>query len=162
MSTDWSSIQHEYIHSEHTTLKALAQKYALNYNLLKKHSAQNGWYAQKKAAAAKAPQCQPSSADTANRLAQSEKINAIATRLLDHIEQSADVADKPVGIYNLTSALKNLTAILRDVNDIPNIKDERSYVLAKTKLEMEVKKLSADAPTQHTGVIVLPEVKEDG
>ena len=164
MSTDWEKIKEAYIASQSTTLKQLAQRHDLPFGEVAKRSAQEGWYREKKrknelTAALKAQAQSTLAQHERHALVQSDKINRIAGKLLDNIDLSSEYADKPTGIYNLSSALKNLTAVLRDVNDIPNVKDERTYELTKRKLELAAQK---EAPEQaEGGVVLLPEVQRE-
>ena len=66
------------------------------------------------------------------------------------------MTDKPTSIYNLTSALKNLTAIIRDVNEMPNWKDRQSVELSLLKLDAARQKQGAE---EEGGVVILPDVK---
>ena len=88
-------------------------------------------------------------------MAQQQKINDIADKLLENIRESCEVTDKPTSIYNLTSALKNLTAIIRDVNEMPNWKDRQSLELSRLKLDAAKQKTGAE---EAGGVVILPAV----
>ena len=112
------------------TLKAVATQFGLDFAQVRKQSAREGWYRQK---CQRAQEVSPASAPQSCALQNSEKINEIAQNLLENIRLSSEDTDKPTGIYNLTSALKNITSILRDVNDLPSLKDRQNYELAKCK-----------------------------
>ncbi|MBQ6381088.1 MAG: hypothetical protein IJJ41_05790 [Clostridia bacterium] len=183
MSTDWKSLKTEYIHAPQLTLKQLAKQCGVPYSALAAQSAKEGWFREKQrcrqqaadaakqavsAAVASAPKpaqtpepirTQPPAPPRTPAFAQQRKINEIANKLLENIALSSEYTEKPTSIYNLTTALKNVTAVLRDVNDLPNIKEERSYELTKRKLELAQSKLERrEGAAQSGGVVVLPEV----
>ena len=149
----WEEAKHDYFRDKALTLKKLADKYHLNISEVQKRSAAEGWHRRKMECEASVPDEQAYPA-----LSQSAKINEIAEKLLENIRLSSEVTDKPTSIYNLTSALKNLTVILRDVNDLPSLKDRQSYELAKVKLELAKTKSEDANEEQAGGVVMLPEV----
>ena len=162
MQTDFEKLKSEYLSSENVTLRALSEKYGVSYQGLKKQSARNGWAKEKRELASPSA---PESESEANRereevkLSQTDKINRIAEKLLENIEQGTELSEKPTHIATLIGALKDVTAILRDVNEIPNIKDRQKYELSKRKLDIESEKQSKSQEDDESGVVVLPEVK---
>ena len=157
MPIGYESLKQAYMESKQTTLKQLAADNEIPYADLKKYACENGWYAQKRRALKKAREKTKPFENT--KLSQAEKINEIAEKLLENIRLSSDVTDKPTSIYNLTSALKNVTAVLRDVNELPNWKDRQSAEMAQLKLELAKNKTETGEPEQSGGVVMLPEVK---
>jgi len=170
---DWEEMKAAYLNAPAVSLKQFAKENGIAYQTLKAHSAKGGWYREKqrrRQPAQAAEQAVTRQAQTAevmppdepppeSAFAQRCKINDIADRLLENIRLSSEETDKPTGIYNLTTALKNLTAVLRDVNNIPTMKDERNYELTKRKLELAARKLPAPPEkAQAGGVVLLPEV----
>ena len=152
MQADWEEMKREYFSAPHITLKMLAEKYEIAFASLKRRAVEQGWYREKTARLKRAqPEANPV-------LAQQQKINDIADKLLENIRESCEVTDKPTSIYNLTSALKNLTAIIRDVNEMPNWKDRQSLELSRLKLDAAKQKQTVD---EEGGVILLPALKDD-
>ncbi|MBR0413445.1 MAG: hypothetical protein IJI67_00045 [Clostridia bacterium] len=176
MRVNWEEMKAAYLSAPAISLKQFASEKGIAYQTLKAHSAKGGWYREKQrrkqqaAEQVSARQVQPEEAvhseerlpaDLApeSAFAQRCKINDIADILLENIRQSSEYVDKPTGIYNLTTALKNVTAVLRDVNNIPTMKDERNYELTKRKLELAARKLpQPPEKAQAGGVVLLPEV----
>lgn len=156
MPIGYESLKQAYMESKQTTLKQLAEDNEIPFAQLKNYACKNGWYAQKRHALKCARENPHSLQDT--KLSQTDKINEIADKLLENIRLSSDVTDKPTSIYNLTSALKNVTAVLRDVNELPNWKDRQSAEMAQLKLELAKNKTEAGESEQSGGVVVLPEV----
>ena len=162
---EWEQLKCEYWQNDSLTLHSLAQKYGLNENALKKRSAKEGWAKEKKrrrsalkqALAEQGEQLAQTAQDTS--LLQKEKINRIAQNLLSSIEQGTQLFEKPAHIATLTGALKELTAILRDVNEMPNQVQRTKYELAKKKLEIEQNKTQKNSRKgEEGGVVMLPEV----
>ena len=156
MPMGFESLKQAYMRSKQTTLKQLAAENEIPYAQLKKHACENGWYAQKQQALKQVRETQKPPQNT--KLSQADKINEIADKLLENICLSSEVTDKPTSIYNLTSALKNVTAVLRDVNEMPNWKDRQSAEMAQLKLELAKSKSEA-GEAEAGGVVILPEVK---
>ena len=159
----WEAIKEEYFADDSVTLLSLAQKHGISYQALKKQSAANGWAKQKKALRkAQALEAQLSAKQTAQEpprtLAQMDKINRIAEKLLANIEEGTALFEKPTHIATLTGALKEVTAILRDVNEIPNQKQRFDFEMSRRKLELEQSKRTADEGQKENGVVILPEV----
>ena len=152
MQPDWEEMKTEYYSASHITLKMLAEKYDITFAALKRRAIEQGWYREKKEHLKKTHTAQSENPV----LAQKQKINDIADKLLENIRESSEVTDKPTSIYNLTSALKNLTAIIRDVNEMPNWKDRQSVELSLLKLDAARQKQGAE---EEGGVVILPEVR---
>ena len=156
MNPDWESIKQAYIGTSESTLKCIAKEFGIPYARVAKRSAQEGWAIQKKK---QAPgQSAATAIPTSKALPQADKINEIAAKLLDNIRTGSEYSEAPSGIYNLSAALKTLTAVLRDVNDIPSLKEQRNYELAKEKLEQQRKKTEQVSEAAESGVVMLPEV----
>lgn len=155
MQFDWDEIKSEYFSASHITLAALAEKYDITFAALKRRAVEQRWYDEKREHL-KQGQRQMEQ-EQSPVLSQKSKINDIAEKLLENIRQSCEVTDKPTSIYNLTSALKNLTAILRDVNEMPNWKDRESLELSRLKLDAAKQKPGTEE--EGGGVVVLPDVR---
>ena len=153
MGDTWQQAKKMYCRDKTMTLKKVAEKYRLSVGEVRKRSAKEGWYRLRREGEKTAPE-----PPLPEMLSQSRKINEIAEKLLENIRLSCEQTDKPTSIYNLTSALKSLTAILRDVNDLPSLKDRQSYELSKVKLELAKIKSEQTDETEAGGVVVLPEV----
>lgn len=167
MATDWETLKEEYIHTEGVTLRALAEKHGVSYQSLKKQSARNAWAKQKNRRQQQALRQNIRESTQACRelprtLAQTEKINRIAEKLLTNIEEGTQLFEKPTHIATLTGALKEVTAILRDVNEIPNQKQRHDYELSLKKLELDSNKHKSDEGVSQGGVVMLPEVSGGG
>ena len=161
MQTDFEKLKSEYLSGKDVTLRSLSEKYGVSYPELKKKSAECGWAKQKRNNASGSRQKKSDSIQEQPRqtLSQTEKINRIADKLLSNIEQGTELSEKPTHIATLIGALKDVTAILRDINEIPNIKDRQKYELSKRKLDIESEKQSNSREDSESGVVVLPEVK---
>ena len=159
MQTDFEKLKKEYLSGENVTLRSLSEKYGVAYSNLAKQSAQCGWAKQKKQNALNRASKSESTEEKTVTLSQTDKINRIAEKLLINIEQGTEISEKPTHIATLIGALKDVTAILRDVNEIPNIKDRQNYELSKRKLDIESEKHSKSQSETESGVVVLPEVK---
>ena len=169
MKHDWEQLKKEYLNTENLSLSALAKKHGISYQSVKKESAKEGWFRQKKKMFP-LPSTEHENTHITNssvqscdkaicQLSQTEKINRIAEQLLNNIEQGTEMLEKPTHIATLTGALKELTAILRDVNELPTQKQRWDYELSKQKLELENKKLTkAEASEAEGGILLLPEV----
>ena len=159
MQTDFEKLKKEYLSGENVTLRSLSEKYGISYGSLAKQSAQCGWAKQKKQNALNRASKSESTEEKIVTLSQTDKINRIAEKLLINIEQGTELSEKPTHIATLIGALKDVTAILRDVNEIPNIKDRQNYELSKRKLDIESEKQTKSHAASENGVVVLPEVK---
>lgn len=166
---NWDEIQKIYVTSEKYTLSELAKEYGVSVTSIKRHSAEGKWAKKRRA---HIERIKKEIAKEQEHLAQQkkvndftyrEKVNLIADKLLLRIEECAIIVNKPSGIQSLTTALKDLVNIYRDVNEEPTIAEQRQFEIAKERLDIERKKskIGSNVEENTGGVVILPEVKAD-
>lgn len=166
--TNWEEIKGLYVASDRYTLAELAKKFQVSLASIKRHSSQGKWGKERQANIQKASaqiekvQAEITKTELIEEFTYREKINEIANRLLNNISAATDMYGKPANIAALTIALKDLVAILRDVNAQPNLTMQRNYELAQRKIDIDEKRANRGLDdTDESGVVMLPEVQRE-
>ncbi len=64
-------------------------------------------------------------------------------------------------IRDLTSSMKDLTAVIRNIYDIPTMAEKTAMDIAVERLKLEQAKSGDDGDDEETGIVLLPEVTPD-
>ena len=164
--TNWNEIKTLYVSSDRYTLGELAEKFGVSLASIKRHSSKEKWGKERQRNIQQATeriekvQAELVRTEQIEDFTYREKVNEIARKLLNNIANTVDMYGKPANILALTTALKDLVAVMRDVNGEPNLVAQRTYELAKQKLALdEMRANRGISETGESGVVMLPEVK---
>ncbi len=176
--TDWARIRTEYI-TGRESLKALGEKHGIGYSAISKRSSQEQW-AQERKKYAKTVQKKAlarAGAHNARQLADLKNAGTKMCRELQKLMANAEeelythVGTESDGKYsvmvakrlpavddrkllNLTKAMREMTAVMRDLYDIQTASEREEMAMAREKLAMEREKMSR-AEKQDTQVEIV-------
>lgn len=187
---DWPVLKAEYA-AGRLSVREIAEKYSIPFSTVQ-HQAKNGRWGQARkeyrqklveatlkkdrsrraSACVKQLQAMGRAAEMATQAI--ERICSDAEQFHRHLIQVRD-ADGSQGaqervyakgdtraLRELAAAMKDLVAVIRDVNGIPTLQDQATMELAREKMELDRQKaaLSADIDDDETGVVILPPVQD--
>lgn len=163
---DWGEIKNAYITGKES-LNKLAEKYGIPLRTIKDRSSKERWVEERKKFRTDVAQkaSQKTAKKEANRLV---KLRDVAEDVADLIGQDVErlkrlrersktvTAEDVKMIKDLTVALKNIADVMRDVYDIPNIREK----LMKAKYDDYKRMLAEMEKGQEESLIVLAETLE--
>lgn len=163
---DWGEIKNAYITGKES-LKELAEKYGIPLRTIKDRSSKERWVEERKKF--RTDVAQQASQKTAKKEAKRlVKLRDVAEDVADLIGQDVErlkrlrersktvTAEDVKMIKDLTVALKNIADVMRDVYDIPNIREK----LMKAKYDDYKRMLAEMEKGQEDSLIVLAETLE--
>lgn len=179
---DWDSIKAQYITGT-MGYRKLATDWGVSNRTLGDRGKREEWprlrqeYRDKKVAETVRKVEARSSAKTADHLLNlresAEKMSEVIVRIFDDAEQFyrhivAEGHDSTFGseeklfrkadtkaIKDLTGAMKDLAAVIRNVNDLPTVQEAQAMKLAADKFGLEKKKIEADEEFRNKGLTVV-------
>ena len=165
---DWGEIKNAYITGKES-LNKLAERYGIPLRTIKDRSSKERWVEERKKFRTDVAQkaSQKTAKKEANRLV---KLRDVAEDVADLIGQDVErlkrlrersktvTAEDVKMIKDLTVALKNIADVMRDVYDIPNIREK----LMKAKYDDYKRMLAEMEKGQEESLIVLAETLERG
>lgn len=187
-STDWESIKTEYISDPRTSYRSLAQKHGIGYVTIGKRAGKEGWVQQRKNYTNKVvtKALEKTAREKVNRLSRmqrsADKMSGVIERIFDDADQFyRHIVTEGIGIgesktecrvmekvdsraiKDLTSAMKDLTLVLRNLYDIPTVQEKSAMDIAAERLHLDQQKASAQIPDDEneSGVILIAEVEDD-
>lgn len=127
--------------------KALARKLEISYYTLRTHAEKGHWYTkrQEHQRDVMADACRKARTDSADKLANmlraSDGLSEIIARTVDKLEAlDRQTAEHPIDIKmirDLTMATKELTAVIRDLYNLPSDGEELARRIAMERLSLE-------------------------
>lgn len=143
-NVDWNAIKTEYITTD-TSYRRLGKKYGIDYKMIGRHASRDGWVKAKEEWCAQTLNKVLNKAgdDEADRLS---SVRRAAVRMAGILEKATE--DKSCFFNNegklssramqqAVSALKDLTAILRGLYDLPTGAEKQAQQLARERMELE-------------------------
>ena len=185
---DWKSIKTEYITDTTTSYRKLAEKHGVAYMTIVKKAGAEGWVQLRKEHANNvvAKALDKNARENARRLARMQRSADKMSGVIEHIFDDTDqfyrhIVTEGTGfgesktecrvmqkvdtrsIKDLTSAMKDLTLVLRNLYDIPTVQEKSAMDIAAERLHLDQQKASAQIPDDddESGVILIAEVDGD-
>lgn len=185
---NWQAIQHEYVTATDVSVsyRALAQKYNIPLPTFNRIAIREEWnkkrqkYKRDVVNKAVSQACKREAGKLAKVMSSADKLSATIDQVFEDVDQfhryivnepgedggtvATEKTYKKVdtrAIRDITASLKDLTAVIRNVYDIPTLQEEQARLIAIERLEMERNKAVLSEPDDgETGVIVLAEVNQ--
>lgn len=176
---DWDALRAEYVAGD-MSLEQLAKAHGLSRQGVQQHSSAEGWTKaradyRKKAAAKGIKRAQEKDARSLSRLlisvdrltAQIERALGDGQQMHRHVLRDEDGAEHEEvlaradwqAVRLASSALKDLTAVARDLLGVRSVAEEDAARLAWARYELDkIKAGTDDTADEGTGVVLLPEV----
>lgn len=185
MALDWEAIKTEYITTD-TSQSKLAAKYGCKRQQIGKKCRDEGWVAQRRQYVADvlAKTLEHEAGRQSARLiklmdATGRAIDVALGALMDDEQFKRYVVTEEMGnvvrekqfdkidtkaLKDVVGALKELTTLVRDFENIPTPAQRESQRIAAARLELERQKAAQgfDDDNDETGVVMIPEVRGDG
>lgn len=185
MALDWEAIKTEYITTE-VSLSKLAEKNGCSKAQIGKVCAKEGWVESRKQFVADvlSKTMEHEATKQSARLiklmdATGRAIDVALGALMDDEQFKRYVVTEEMGnvvrekqfekidtkaLKDVVGALKELTAMVRDFEDIPTPAQRESQRIAAARLELDRQKAAQgfDDDNDETGVVMIPEVRGDG
>ncbi len=146
---NWSKMRTEYVTTS-LSQRALAEKYKVSFSQLAKICSKEGWVEKRKkhrsktAARAEQKQAERQAEQMADQLEDIRKAGDNLAALIADVsgkaketKRSKDKVDSK-SIKNLTSALKDVLDVLRDVYELPNLRDQAKMDRGEGAKEVKV------------------------
>ena len=135
MAVDWAALEIEYITNTETSYRKLADKYGMNHTVIARKASEDGWVEKRKQFVS------DTQAKTLEKISQQEasraaKIHSVADKLLNKIEAMAD-SGRPMNSRDIRA----LTAAIRDLKEIQNVRSE----MDKKEQQARIDRLRKDA-----------------
>lgn len=182
---DWATIKSEYI-TTNTSYRKLAAKYGISYKHISVQGRKDGWFqARKKYQSDVADKIvsivanERAQRDASKLLILQKSADNMAEAILkvfddseqfhrfvvpDNFSVTEKVFEKfdTKSMREITASIKDLAVVMRNIYNIPTEQEERTYQLAKERLEIEKERVSnTDDNDAETGVIVIPATTEE-
>lgn len=135
---DWNIIKAEYI-AGGTSYRKLAKKYNVSLTTLQRISAKENWIGLRQQAEIKT-ETKIVEKVSSTKAKTDIKINEVADKLLDKIAEIIECVDTPVGIKDISTAIKNI----KDIKGCKSDADIREQEARIKKLEKEAEKEEKD------------------
>ncbi|MBQ9531139.1 MAG: hypothetical protein IJR70_03595 [Eubacterium sp.] len=153
MAFDSNAAMNEYISDNSMTYKKLAEKYGVKYSVIAKQAKENEWVKKRK----QRTECEECKANKLSILqkAADKSIQSLYAKLY---EEELSIND----IKNISTILKTLTAVQRDLYGLPTFKEENSVRLSNERLKLVKAKItSSEDDDKETGVVLIPFLDEE-
>ena len=152
MEFDSNAAMKEYIENKNMSYKKLAEKYGVSYSAVSKAAKEGEWVKKRRAF----------SETEGNKLSLLQKSSDKSIEALYSMVKDYDVLSIN-DLKNISSILKALTAIQRDLYDLPTLKDENSIRLSNERLKLVRAKITSgeDENCDETGVVLIPFLDEE-
>lgn len=135
---DWNIIKAEYI-AGGTSYRKLAKKYNVSLTTLQRISAKENWIGLRQQAEIKT-ETKIVEKVSSTKAKTDIKINEVADKLLDKIAEIIECVDTPVGIKDISTAIKNI----KDIKGCKSDADIREQEARIAKLQKEAEKEEKD------------------
>ena len=153
MSFDKIAAMKEYINDDNITYRRLAEKYGVAYSVIAKEAKKGEWVNKRK----NKSEILNSSSDKLSLLqkAADKSIQSLYSKLY---EEELSIND----IKNISTILKTLTAVQRDLNDLPTYKEQNSVRISNERLQLVKAKITSGGDEKsETGVVLIPFLDEE-
>ena len=120
---DWIAIKTEYVTDESSSYRKLAKKYGISHNVIGARAVKEGWVDERKRWQDKT-MTKTLSAISNNQAKKATRLQSVADKLLDKIEQAVDNFTM-TELFLDKQALKQITGALKDIKDIQMIRSEQ-------------------------------------
>ncbi len=153
MSFDINSAMNEYINNPDMSYKKLALKYGVAYSVIAKEAKKNEWVKKRKK-----NMNSDLSKDKKLSILQKATDKSIQSLYSKLYEEELSIND----IKNISTILKTLTAVQRDLNDLPTYKEQNSVRISNERLQLVKAKISSSGDeSSETGVVLIPFLDEE-
>lgn len=178
----WDKIKTEYITTE-ISFRKLAEKYNISASTLTKRAAKEQWAKKRKTHRNKvvSKTTEKTAQRQANKLVKLQesvdKLTALIDTALDDTKQLYMYVDlmnhktftskklDTKAIKDLSSSMKDLTSVIRNIYNIPTEQENSAMKLARDKYELDRRKVEAamgdDEEDTESGVVLIPPVMEE-
>ena len=159
MEFDINAAEKEYISDKNMSYKKLAEKYGVSYSAVSKAAKAGKWVLKRRASLLKA---KAENASQGNKLYLLQKSSDKSIEALYSMVKDYDVLSIN-DLKNISSILKALTAIQRDLYDLPTLKEENSIRISNERLKLVRAKISSGETEDEseTGVVLIPFLDEE-
>jgi hypothetical protein len=153
---DWVKMKSDYVTSN-KSLRKIGEEYGVAHNAVSRHASLDKWVEARKKYREKTIEkvIEKSSETTANKLARimksadalAETVEVISTRgteVFDYISENGNIATDTKAIKDLAVTLRELTAVIRNVYDIPTSAEIETRRLAAERLNLEREKFERE------------------
>lgn len=163
---NWKEIKTEYVTSD-IGYRELAEKHSVSFSTLSKYAAKHQWPTYRKKYRDKVVTDAATKIGTkeVNRLAKVAEASDRLSRYIAKVTKETSLIERKEGkpdtkaIRDLASSLRDLTAVIRDVYELPSLRDRRAYEMAQKRLELDFSRTGiGDNEQEQTGVIVLADI----
>ena len=143
----------EYVSNPKLSYRSIAEKYNVSLSVVKKAAKEQEWFKKRKEAKLLESEKEKLSLlrKSANRA-----IEALYSSLSDY--ELLSIND----LKNISSILKTLTAVQRDLNDLPTYKEENTIRISDERLQLVRAKITSKGEDESkTGVVFIPFLDEE-
>ena len=148
---DWKLIKAEYI-AGGTSYRKLAKKHNVSLTTLQRIAIKENWTGLRQQAESKT-EAKIVEKVSSTKAKTDIKINEVADKLLNKIAEIIECVDTPVGIKDISTAIKNI----KDIKGCKSDADIREQEARIAKLERDAKGIGND-DGKETGVLLIPSI----
>ena len=153
MTFNSNAAMQDYVSDPKESYKSIAKKYNVSLSLVKKHAKEEGWV--KKRREAKLLENEKEKLSLLRKAA-NRAIEALYSSLSDY--ELLSIND----LKNISSILKTLTGVQRDLNNLPTYKEENTIRLSDERLQLVRAKITSKGEEEsETGVVFIPFLDDD-
>ncbi|MBE6741528.1 MAG: hypothetical protein E7570_04405 [Ruminococcaceae bacterium] len=156
MSFNAESAMADYIKDETMSYRRLAKKYSVSYSTIAKAAKQGEWIKKRKQGEIRK---KLESSDNNDKLCILKKTADTAIEMLygKLWEGEPSIND----LKNISSVLKTLTAVQRDLNYLPTFKEENTIRISNERLKLVRTGVKCDEEESETGIVLIPWLDEE-
>lgn len=164
--TDWKKIQKEYVTTK-ISQREIARKYKVSSAQIANHSKKENWVEKRKqyqsrVYAKSVKKQEEKDIDHLMKVKSSaDKMGKVIEKVMEKSEKMSINIGYAQEIKDLSTALKNLTTVIRDLYDIPNMKEQTAMDIARKKIELDKSRTATGEDGEEYGVLMLADVKEE-
>ena len=158
MSWDWNAIKTDYITDETTSYRKLARKYGVSHNVIGARAVKEGWVELRQQHLDKTLS-KTLSAISAGQARRAARVQTVADKLLDKIEEAVDNLDMKE-LFLDKQALRQVTAAMKDIKDILMIKSEADLREQDARIRNLEKQAEKTDESNDVTVVIGPEAEE--
>ncbi|MBR3737526.1 MAG: hypothetical protein IKN26_02195 [Eubacterium sp.] len=158
---DKESAMREYINDENMSYRKLSSKYGVSYSTIAKTAKQEDWFKKRKENSLK-KLILNQNGNSEEKLSLLKKSSDKSVEALYSMVNDYEVLSIN-DLKNISSILKTLTAIQRDLYDLPTLKDENSIRISNEKLKLVRAKIETggDDEKDSCGVVLIPFINDE-
>ena len=153
MTAGLNAAMNDYINDEKMSYRKLAKKYSLSYGAIAKAAREGQWVQKRRL------HLLQNSDENNDKLSLLKKtadcaIEKLYSRLWDEEPSIND-------LKNISSVLKTLTAVQRDLNYLPTYKEENTIRISNERLKLVRTGADCEAEENETGIVLIPWLEEE-